>query len=95
EVFVMVDIPLEKVDKLQKWLCENYREEDEITDSKVQSVVNILFSYNGITKLIHVDYLENSAAYIKKYYWDVLKSIIPQLIHLPCLVHILNLIEEV
>ncbi|CAG8594679.1 9668_t:CDS:2 [Diversispora eburnea] len=118
EAFVIADIPLEKVDKLQKWLCENCREGvsiivDETTDSRARSVVNILFSYNGITKLTHVDYLESvnnciigqliiqilvqwtipfdlplliasdSAAYMKKCYRDVLKSIMPQLIHLP------------
>ncbi|RHZ57261.1 hypothetical protein Glove_391g13 [Diversispora epigaea] len=162
EAFVMADIPLEKVDKLQKWLCENCREGgfipksdtlrreylpklfenhvdqlkeyfcgkrvsiivDETTDSRARSVVNILFSYNGITKLTHVDYLESVnnctigqliiqilvqwaipfdlplliasdlAAYMKKCYRDVLKSIMPQLIHLPCLAHILNLIGE-
>jgi hypothetical protein len=95
---------------------------DETTDSKARSVVNILFSYNGITKLVHVDYLESvnnctigqlliqtlvqweipfdlpqliasdSAAYMKKSYRDVLKPLMPQLIHLPCLAHILNLI---
>ncbi|CAB5359086.1 unnamed protein product [Rhizophagus irregularis] len=95
---------------------------DETTDSKARSVVNILFSYNGVTKLVHVDYLENvnnctigqlliqtlvqwgisfdlpqliasdSAAYMKKCYRDVLKPLMPQLVHLPCLAHILNLI---
>ena len=95
---------------------------DETTDSRARSVVNILFSYNGVTKLIHVDYLENvnnctigqliiqilvrweisfdmpqliasdSASYMKKCYRDVLKPLMPQLIHLPCLAHILNLI---
>jgi hypothetical protein len=95
---------------------------DETTDCRARSVVNILFSYNGVTKLVHVDYLENvnnctigqliiqilvqwgisfdlpqlvasdSAAYMKKCYRDVLKPLMPQLIHLPCLAHILNLI---
>jgi hypothetical protein len=32
---------------------------DETTDSRTRCVVNILFSYNGTTKLIHVDYLES------------------------------------
>ncbi|GES86793.1 transcription factor E2F6 isoform X1 [Rhizophagus clarus] len=32
---------------------------DETTDCRARSVVNILFSYNGVTKLVHVDYLEN------------------------------------
>ncbi|GBC10765.1 hypothetical protein RclHR1_09890005 [Rhizophagus clarus] len=97
---------------------------DETTDCRARSVINILFSYNGVTKLVHVDYLENvnnctigqliiqilvqwgisfdlpqlvasdSAAYMKKCYRDVLKPLMPQLIHLPCLAHILNLIGE-
>ncbi|GBC47780.2 hypothetical protein GLOIN_2v1761146 [Rhizophagus irregularis DAOM 181602=DAOM 197198] len=162
DAFVTADIPLEKIDKLQNWLCENCNEGgfipksdtlrrdylpklfedhvnqlkeyfrgrqvsiiiDETTDSKARSVVNILFSYNGVTKLVHVDYLENvnnctigqlliqtlvqwgisfdlpqliasdSAAYMKKCYRDVLKPLMPQLVHLPCLAHILNLIGE-
>src|SRR5207248_2330220 len=32
---------------------------DETTDSRTRSIVNILFSYNGVTKLVHLDYLEN------------------------------------
>ncbi|RIA97558.1 hypothetical protein C1645_732391 [Glomus cerebriforme] len=31
---------------------------DETTDSRSRSVINILFSYNGTTKLVHFDYLE-------------------------------------
>ena len=157
---MIAGIPLEKVDKLQKWLRENCHEGgfipksdtlrreylpklfedhinqlkeyfcgkrvsiiiDETTDSRARSVVNILFSYNGTTKLIHVDYLDSvnnctigqlviqtlvqwaipfdlpqlvasdSAAYMKKCYRDVLKPLMPQLVHLPCLAHILNLI---
>jgi hypothetical protein len=160
DAFVMADIPLEKIDKLQNWLRENCNEGgfipksdnlrreylpklfedhvnqlkeyfrgkrvsiiiDETTDSRTRSVVNILFSYNGVTKLVHLDYLESvnnctigqliiqtlvqweisfdkpqiiasdSAAYMKKCYRDVLKPLMPQLIHLPCLAHILNLI---
>ena len=86
DAFVMADIPLEKVDKLQNWLRENCNERgfilksdtlrrdylpklfadhvnqlkeyfcgkrvsiiiNETTDSKIRSVVNILFSYNRI-----------------------------------------------
>ncbi|CAB4439617.1 unnamed protein product [Rhizophagus irregularis] len=98
---------------------------DETTDSRSRSVINILFSYNGVcnygtTKLVYVDYLESvnnctigqlviqilvqweipfnlpqlTAAYMKKCYRDVLKPLMPQLVHLPCLAHILNLIGE-
>ena len=32
---------------------------NETTDSREWSVVNILFRYNGVTKLVHLNYLEN------------------------------------
>ena len=32
---------------------------DETTDSRARSVVNILFSYRGNTRLVAVDYLNN------------------------------------
>ena len=35
----------------------------------------------------------DSAAYMKKSYRELLKPIMPQLIHSPCLAHILNLIR--
>jgi hypothetical protein len=96
---------------------------DETTDSRARSVVNILFSYRGTTKLVAVDYLDSvnnvtigqlivrtliewsipfnfprllasdSASYMKKSHREVLKPIMPQLIHSPCLAHILNLIR--
>lgn len=96
---------------------------DETTDSRARSVVNVLFSYRGITRLVAVDFLDivnnitigqliirtltewsipfsfprllasDSAAYMKKSYREVLKPIMPQLIHSPCLAHILNLIR--
>ncbi|RIA97276.1 hypothetical protein C1645_814158 [Glomus cerebriforme] len=97
DAFVIADISLEKVDKLQNWLHENCNEGgfisksdtlrheylpklfedhikqlkeyfcdkrvsiiiDETTDCRARSVVNILFSYNGVTKLVHIDYLRN------------------------------------
>jgi hypothetical protein len=95
---------------------------DETSDVCARSVVNTLFSYRSITKLVSVDFLEivnnatmgqtllpilhsynislnlprlflsDSASYMKKCYRDVLKPIMPDLIHLPCIAHILNLI---
>lgn len=97
---------------------------DETTDSRARSVVNILFSYRGFTKLVVVDFLgivnnstigqlvvrilvewnipfgnvrliaSNSAAYMKKCVREVLKPIMPQILHQTCLAHILNLISE-
>ena len=96
---------------------------DETTDSRARSVVNILFSYRGNTRLVAVDYLNSvnsvtigqliictliewsipfdfprllasdSAAYMKKSYCELLKPVMPQLIHSPCLAHVLNLIR--
>ena len=37
-------------------------------------------------------FISDSASYMKKCYKDVLKPIMPQLIHLPCPAHIMNLI---
>ena len=37
--------------------------------------------------------VSDSASYMKKSHREILKPIIPQLIHLPCLVYILNLIR--
>ena len=37
-------------------------------------------------------FLSDSAAYMKKCFRDVLKPVMPQLIHVPCCAHILNLI---
>ena len=40
-------------------------------------------------------FLSDSAAYMKKCYREALKPIMPQLIHVPCCAHILNLIGYV
>ena len=56
-----------------------------------QTLLPILLSYNIPLNISHL-FLSDSAAYMKKCYRDVLKPIMPQLIHLPCPAHILNLI---
>src|SRR5260363_339948 len=58
-----------------------------------QVLVNILAFYNisfGTPRL----FLSDSASYMKKCYQNVLKPLMPQLIHNPCLAHIINLISE-
>ena len=55
------------------------------------TLITILFNYNISYSLPRL-FLSDSAAYMKKCYRDVLKPIMPQLIHLPCPAHILNLI---
>ncbi|GBC24006.2 CGG triplet repeat-binding protein 1 [Rhizophagus irregularis DAOM 181602=DAOM 197198] len=71
---------------------------DETTDDCSQSVVNTLFAFRQHTKLVSVDFLElflsDSAAYMKKCFQEALKPIMPQLIHLPCYAHIINLIGD-
>ena len=56
-----------------------------------QTFFYVLTNYN-IPFNKPVLFLSDSTAYMKKYYQDVLKPVIPQLIHLPCCAHILNLI---
>lgn len=84
---------------------------DETTDSRARSVVNVLFNYRDLTKLVVVDYLDivnnstigqlivrilvdwnisfhdtrlivsDSAAYMKKCVREVLRPIMPQIMH--------------
>ena len=56
-----------------------------------QTLFYILTNYN-IPFNKPILFLSDSAAYMKKCYRDVLKSVMPQLIHTPCCAHILNLI---
>jgi hypothetical protein len=56
-----------------------------------QTLFPILHAYNISLTLPRL-FLSDSAAYMKKCYRDVLKPVMPQLIHLPCPAHILNLI---
>ena len=59
-----------------------------------QTLFYILTNYNiPFNKLIL--FLSDSAAYMKKCHREVLKPIMSQLIHVPCCVHILNLIRYV
>lgn len=58
-----------------------------------QTLVTILSSYN-ISFNIPCLFLSDSAAYMKKCYKDVLAPLMPQLIHVPCCAHILNLIGD-
>ncbi|CAG8612295.1 724_t:CDS:2 [Cetraspora pellucida] len=126
KTLVEANIPLEKANKLQPWIRKNVCEGGSISaanilrreylpitsDSCTCSVINILFSYHGITKLIEVGFLDqvnnrtideliiqilvkwsipfeypcliasDSAAYMKKYHHEVLKPLLPQLIHM-------------
>ena len=55
------------------------------------TLITILFNYNISYSLPRL-FLSDSAAYMKKCYREVLKPIMPQLIHVPCCAHIMNLI---
>ncbi|GBC10065.1 hypothetical protein RclHR1_09300012 [Rhizophagus clarus] len=106
DAFVTADIPLEKIDKLQNWLRENCNEGGFIPTSVAlrhdylpklfEDHVNQLKEYfcGKRVSIIVDETTDYSAAYMKKCYRDVLKPLMPQLIHLPCLAHILNLIGE-
>jgi hypothetical protein len=65
---------------------------EQVNNSTIaQTLFSVLHFYNIPLNFPHL-FLSDSAAYMKKSYRDVLKPIMPQLIHLPCLAHILNLI---
>lgn len=55
------------------------------------TLLTILTIYNISYSLPRL-FLSDSASYMKKCYREVLKPIMPQLIHIPCLAHIINLI---
>ena len=56
-----------------------------------QTLISILSRYDILVTFLWL-FLMNLAAYMKKYYCEVLYLIISQLIHIPYYVHILNLI---
>ena len=56
-----------------------------------QNCVNIITTYQIPLSLPRV-FVTDSAAYMKKSFWEVLKPLMPQLIHIPCCAHIINLI---
>ncbi|RHZ82361.1 hypothetical protein Glove_109g415 [Diversispora epigaea] len=67
---------------------------EQVNNSTIaQTLFSVLHFYNIPLNFPRL-FLSDSAAYMKKSYRDVLKPIMPQLIHLPCLAHILNLIGE-
>ena len=56
-----------------------------------QTLINILSNYDIPITSPRL-FLTDSAAYMKKCYREVLHPIMPQLIHIPCCAHVLNLI---
>ena len=56
-----------------------------------QTLISILPRYDIPVTFPRL-FLTDSAAYMKKCYHEVLHPIMPQLIHIPCCAHILNLI---
>jgi len=59
-----------------------------------QVLITILTHFNISFNLPHLFFLD-SAAYMKKYYRDILLPLMPQLIHVSCCAYILNLIRYV
>ena len=57
----------------------------------LRTIITILTTYNISFNLPHL-FLSDSAAYMKKCYREVLLPLMPQLIHVPCCAHIINLI---
>ena len=54
-------------------------------------LLSILLHYN-IPYILPKLFLSDSVTYMKKYFQEILKPIMPQLIYLPCCAHIINLI---
>ncbi|CAG8629739.1 246_t:CDS:2, partial [Diversispora eburnea] len=61
---------------------------DETTDKKTHSVINTLFSYQGQTKLISIDFISqvnnvtvDLTAYMKKSIREILQPVMPQIQH--------------
>ncbi len=66
---------------------------EQVNNSTIgQTLLPILHFYNIPLNIPYL-FLSDSAAYMKKYYHDVLKPIMPQLIYLPYSAYILNLIR--
>ena len=64
----------------------------QVNNSTIGStLLTILIKYNIPLSFSRL-FLSDSAAYMKKCYRDILHPIMPQLIHVPCCAHILNLI---
>ena len=64
----------------------------QVNNSTMGSTLfTILTNYNVPFSLPRL-FLSDSAAYMKKCFREVLKPVMPQLIHVPCCAHILNLI---
>ncbi|PKK57110.1 hypothetical protein RhiirC2_764090, partial [Rhizophagus irregularis] len=57
------------------------------------TLLSILSDFN-IPFTLPILFLSDSAAYMKKCYREALKPIMPQLIHVPCCAHIINLIGD-
>lgn len=64
----------------------------QVNNSTIGStLLTILTKYNIPFSLPRL-FISDSAAYMKKCFREVLKPVMPQLIHAPCCAHILNLI---
>ncbi|PKC61289.1 hypothetical protein RhiirA1_466768 [Rhizophagus irregularis] len=65
----------------------------QVNNSTIGStLLTILTKYNIPFSLPRL-FISDSAAYMKKCFREVLKPVMPQLIHAPCCAHILNLID--
>ncbi|CAG8515170.1 4201_t:CDS:2 [Diversispora eburnea] len=110
ESFANADIPLEKINLLLPFFKKHLKEGGAIPQASTLLSVDFLEQFNNSTiaqtlfSVLHFYnipinfprlFLSYSATYMKKSYRDVLKPFMPQLIHLPCLAHILNLIGEI
>ncbi|PKK68258.1 hypothetical protein RhiirC2_546650 [Rhizophagus irregularis] len=65
---------------------------ERVNNSTIGQTLFYVLLNNNIPFNKPILFLSDSAAYMKKCYRDILKPVMPQLIHVPCCAHILNLI---
>ncbi|CAB4431722.1 unnamed protein product [Rhizophagus irregularis] len=65
-----------------------------VNNTTMGQVLTTIITHFNISFNLPRLFLTDSAAYMKKCYRDVLSPLMPQLIHVPCCAHILNLIGD-
>jgi hypothetical protein len=65
---------------------------ERVNNSTMEGILLSILSDFNIPFTLPILFLSDSAAYMKKCYREALKPIMPQLIHVPCCAHIINLI---
>ncbi|PKY34385.1 hypothetical protein RhiirB3_457979 [Rhizophagus irregularis] len=67
---------------------------ERVTNTTMGQVLTTILTHFNISFNLPRLFLSDSAAYMKKCYREVLLPLMPQLIHVPCCAHIINLIGD-